>query len=328
MIKVILQTNISKKHNSQIIQGYIMLAEAGKISLDIINIDDMPNALVIANINNKKVIYDTLDSYDNIFHKYLDNCNIYFKRSFDSKNINDIKDSIKDNMKFYPLGLNYAVDIDRNYLINKNINSDILNNRDYFKHTEFEYKENIKYEYDICFLTRLWDPESSEVGIHEKREERNKINNIRVDCLNELKQKYGSNGIFGLSKDEYSFKKNKELVLSNTVTDKKSFLDIVKKSKICVCTTGLHNSIGWRFAEYIAAGKVIITEKLNSELPGDLIENKNYLQFETKEELFNNIERLINDQSLQKSIEENNKKYYRKYLKPDKLVENTLKYVI
>lgn len=38
---------------------------------------------------------------------------------------------------------------------------------------------------------------------------------------------------------------------------------MVKESDICITTTGLHRSIGWKFAEYIAASKAIVTEKLN-----------------------------------------------------------------
>ena len=61
------------------------------------------------------------------------------------------------------------------------------------------------------------------------------------------------------------------------------FLNIVKSSDICIATTGLHKSIGWKFGEYIAASRAIITEPLYYEIPGELKRGSNYLEFRNVE---------------------------------------------
>lgn len=38
---------------------------------------------------------------------------------------------------------------------------------------------------------------------------------------------------------------------------------LMKQSRICIATTGLHDSIGWKFAEYVVAGRTIVIEPLN-----------------------------------------------------------------
>ena len=64
---------------------------------------------------------------------------------------------------------------------------------------------------------------------------------------------------------------------------------MVKESDICITTTGLHRSIGWKFAEYIAASKAIVTEKLNYSPGTELKANTNFLEFDTSEELINQV---------------------------------------
>ena len=90
----------------------------------------------------------------------------------------------------------------------------------------------------------------------------------------------------------------------------------------------MHNSIGWKTAEYVAASKAIVSEPLHFELPGNFEENKNYLSFTNVDELIVKIDSLLADEPMMQAMMNNNHLYYNHFLKPDVLVLNTLNKVV
>jgi hypothetical protein len=93
---------------------------------------------------------------------------------------------------------------------------------------------------------------------------------------------------------------------------------------ICIATTGLYNSIGWKFGEYVAFSKAIVSEKLLYEVPGNFGPGKNYAEFETAEQCVDQAVALVNEKTTREQMMENNYRYYNEYLAPDKLVWRTL----
>jgi hypothetical protein len=87
---------------------------------------------------------------------------------------------------------------------------------------------------------------------------------------------------------------------------------------------GLHQSIGWKFAEYVAASKAIVSETLHYDVPGAFGEGRNYLSFRTPEECVEAVSRLIRDDRLRQMIMRNNWNYYRRHVRPDRLVLGSL----
>ena len=83
-----------------------------------------------------------------------------------------------------------------------------------------------------------------------------------------------------------------------------------------------------KFGEYIAASRAIVTEKLHYEIPGEFKSGINYLEFSSAYELVNSINKLMKDNVFRYKMMQNNHDYYVKYVRPDKLVMNTLKQVI
>ena len=98
----------------------------------------------------------------------------------------------------------------------------------------------------------------------------------------------------------------------------------MKQSDICLATTGLHKSIGWKMGEYVAAGKAIISEHLYCEVPGDFIVGKNYLEFTNAEECIEQLDLLIKEPKRICEMQIENKKYYENYGRPLRMIENTL----
>lgn len=92
-----------------------------------------------------------------------------------------------------------------------------------------------------------------------------------------------------------------------------------------MATTGLHGSIGWKLAEYVAFSKAIVSEQLIYDVPGPFAAGRNYIEFTSPEECLNGALRLIEDMALRKQVMQSNADYYRDYLRPDALVRNALK---
>ena len=101
-------------------------------------------------------------------------------------------------------------------------------------------------------------------------------------------------------------------------------MEFIKKAKVCVTTTELSRSIGWRFGEYVAAGKVIVTEPLSFEVPGNFRKNVHYLTFESSDDLCAGCHECLTNDSLREHMKINNRLYYFQYLKPDILILNTI----
>ena len=100
---------------------------------------------------------------------------------------------------------------------------------------------------------------------------------------------------------------------------------MIKENYICLTSEGLHHSIGWKFAEYVAAGKAIITEPLYYEVPYGFSEGVNYLTYSRLSSCIDKCEHLLSDVGTIHKMEEANRKYYAQHLRPDMLVLDSLK---
>lgn len=337
---------IKSPHLSQIYVGFELLKKYGFIEYSLNNsrFDNKVIKPVLRVTLNQKytVIFDTLDGLNwiegtiddnlNYFRNNL-NADFYFKRSFCKL----IKDYAPHNCKVYPLGLNY--NIDDNIHI-KNINETIKNSiknaiksnslfstvfkvsKNNLNVDSYEYFPGFQDDTKILFLTRLWNPD--EVNSYHLKDEREQINKNRINCILACRKEFKENFIGGIQKDNFSIRYDKELLAPFSLTNKVSFLNAIKNSNICIATTGLHNSIGWKFGEYVAASRAIVTEELNYELPGYFEENKNYLTFRNEKELIYQIKYLMTNKYKLFEIMNNNFLYYNNYLRPDRMVMNAL----
>ena len=81
---------------------------------------------------------------------------------------------------------------------------------------------------------------------------------------------------------------------------------------------------GKKCAEYVAAGKAIVTEPLYYEVPFGFSEKRNYIVYDDVGSLISKCDYLLDNVSEVHSMEENNRKYYAEHLRPDMLVKDTL----
>lgn len=293
------------------------------------------NAKVILN-GKITIIYDTHD-WNWIDENVLSESDFYFKRSYDENYVS----SLGEKNKVFPLGLNYSVSsstkdffkVRRAQFYNskdklKTIAKGLKIPETFGKDGEVEQIKNLEAlpdfaaEPKIIFMTRVWNPENVESKQTELIE---KINATRADCVRILKKNFGDRFFGGLAHDEFAAKNFNDCLLPDQLlSNKKKYFETLKDFPICVATTGLNNSIGWKLAEYVALSKAVITEPLFFRVPGNFAPEKNYLEFSAPETLLDAATRLFENKVLRNEMMMNNYRYYQAFLRPDSLVLNTL----
>jgi hypothetical protein len=317
------------------------------------------NVLIEVNFNNgQRIVYDLSDGYQSFidmkkFDKILDNLDYYFKRSSKDK-INSV---LKNKQKIKTLGFNYPVSCKNNpfdkfiYTGTNYIDHakkyvsflrNVKRNQHLYYYNHFENEPNFNDdEYKILYSVRLWDHEKikfinvqngfPELDINEAKQVFEKwqldcksITQERITQIRALKEHFGDKFVGGVSKSELSLRIANDIIAPNEVVNKLNYMQLIKGNFICVANRGLHNSIGWKFGEYIAASRAIITESLSYDVVGDFEENKNYATFNSTESLIEKAEYLLNNRNVIHDMEKSNQDYYNAFLRPDKLILNTL----
>lgn len=178
----------------------------------------------------------------------------------------------------------------------------------------------------VIFMARAWDPDDVPPGLPAKtKEDLGRINDMRADCIQLLRKELGKQFYGGFSHNSYATRHYKGLLIEDaSMSRKKNYVSLLHQHPICIATTGLQGSIGWKMAEYVAFSKSIVSEKLRYVVPGDFKSGRNYLEFDTPDSCLQQTVRLIEDRSLRQQMMEGNWHYYQTYMVPDKLVLRTI----
>ena len=341
-------------HVSRILTGLRILEDKGLLCVSFVenigNIFNLPQGPIVeVQVDGIKLAFDMGDRWalcDEQGKEYLERVDYYFARDYSTKTDIVTPETFMDNPKVQPFGLYYYVTYPNNPLDKtpkgvknriKKLSKYIIgyNNIYYpssFESGAIEKNKNMK----IIFMTRLWNTNefdsAKKSNISKKRrdyidylcEERNQINQRRIEIMRRLKLEYGSTFIGGMFDDDLSRAICPDLIASNDKTRKKSYMNKLALADIGIGTTGLHRSIGGKIGEYVAASKAIVTEKLEYEVPGQFEEGKNYLSFKTEDECVGALNYLLNNPELVFSMKKANEKYYKEYVNPEIQVMNAL----
>jgi hypothetical protein len=189
----------------------------------------------------------------------------------------------------------------------------------------FEDRPRQGSDQSINYFTRLWDP-ANVIDIY--KEDCNNVNNMRIGCVRALRREFGERYNGGLQANPYTLRVARDLIVDEKLTAKANYLKLTRQAGICITTLGVVGSNGWRIGEFIAGAKAIVCEKLRYPVPGDFLPGKNYLEFTTPEECVAQVKILMDDPALRFHLMQNNSLYYHAYLRPDKLIWNTLHAVL
>ncbi len=323
-------------HISQILCGFHELAVSGKYKVVFEDRSEEAQrtytdmSIVRVLYKGKVIIYDLMDGYigPSMIKDLLENCDFYFKRSF-SESQNEQFGSLKSKM--LPLGFNYHLTYRKNPLNDgavKRFIKLLLKRESFDSFTKESFECEPKYkdkDIKILFLTRLWDPKEC---VHENYiEERKRINAERIALIRALRDRYGDDIVAGLNDSPLSRELAPDLIVDERYTKRKNYLELMKKSDICIASTGLHGSIGWKTAEYVAASKAIVSEPFNYTVTGDFCAGENYLEFSSIDMCLSAVDALASSPDKLYEMKKKNHEYYKRYLSPRELVKRSLEAV-
>ena len=308
-------------------------------------------ALIQAIVEGRRIVYDTNDDRGLFgrgtcdgedFDRELDAVAAYFKRSCDLSQYA----RLRGNAKIKPLGLCYRVS-SRNNTVDRGLRP--FNARQLVRGAaernrlvtsilgvqggrriwleNYEHPPEFEGSPTVLFSTRLWDP--GEVSNAAAQEQRGVINQMRIDCLRAAREAFGPRFVGGLAWDEFARAQAPDCLLpSESESGRSRFLHRVRRAAVCVATTGLHDSIGFKMAEYAAASRAIVSEPLFATLPGSFTAGVNYLEFTSPDAMVRCIELLLEDPDRRAEMMRANRDYYRTWVRPDSLVLQTLRAVL
>ncbi len=331
-IKVIAPSSVN--HASMVITGFLMLRKQGYEVEVVDKTRDETNPfyglpVVQAEYRGKKLFYDMWDGYNNPVdaRRGLEWCDFYFRRSFDAER--NARHFAQGMDKIHPLGLYYRLTCRGNPVREtwwKALMKPLLGRapEKYFTYDKFEGKPMplTGAPPKILFLTQLWeeDPKLPE----DVNQERRLINESRITIIRTLRERYGDAFIGGLRDMEIARTQAPELIVPAKYTERSRYLKLLHTCDICIGTMGLFESIGGKTAEYVAAAKAIVNERLHYTVTGDFREGVNYLSFETAQQCLDAVEALVRDPQKRLAMQQANERYYQAYLRPDVLVKRTL----
>jgi hypothetical protein len=287
------------------------------------------------------LFYDTRDGQD-IDESMLEDVDFYFKRSYSDA----VAMRLAGGEKVLPLGLNYGVyndtidmhhlqrallgnnlkEITKNVLIATGLNQ-VAGMQIAFANRIRHLEQYPDYEAapEVLFIARTWDPHTNKQRSSEKIAEIEQINETRAMCIRLLRKTFGRHFLGGFMHDAYASRHFRDCLLPDRHLSKPpQYIKLLKKYPIGVATTGLHRSIGWKLAEYVAHAKAIVSEQLNFQVVGNFAPEQNYLAFASPDVAVEQVMRLFDDHDLRYRLMLNNYQYYHAFLRPDALVLHSL----
>lgn len=350
-------------HISQVLTGYKLLEKEGVIGLDVVDRHTEfrklgmydHTSIVEVRFDNSTLVYDMADGYQSItdkkrFDSHLDKVTYYFKRSF----LPEFHIGMRNQCKMKPYGLNYHCTCRGNPYDVRDRGSFSLGELRktisyYFGERKWrrliDYRQFVSNEhydqYRVLFLTRLWDssaihknvlrnsfPEMSDLELSQLVDKwRCDLENTtasRIQLLYGLREHFGDVFNGGVENSEVARRKCPDLIVDARKTSKEQFMKLVRSNYVCIASTGLHDSIGWKTAEYVTNGRAFLTEPLRYTVTGDFSAPRNYLEFTTPEECIQLCDKLLNNVNMIHEIENNNATYYARYLAPDQIIRRSL----
>jgi hypothetical protein len=340
-------------HLQQLYTGLLMLHEQGYLRLsqrvrgipiryndDAHHLRDACHAHLDAVLEGSiRLHFDTHDAHE-IAVGELDECDFYFKRSYSRRLVNSLAE--QQRRKVFPLGLNYRVlpNSADMFALRRGIRlagefrakasacAQALGISDLFGHeprlSALESPAHLDAEPRVLFFVAAYDPYEDPNRTEEKVADRISINETRARCIKLLRETLGDKFTGGFAPSPYVLKHYAELAAEPGTTSQARYLATLRTYPICVATTGLHGSTGWKLAEYVAFAKAIIAEKLVYRAAGDFEPDRNYLEFESPEECAAAAVRLVEDDGLRHRLMRNNAVYYQRYVRPDALMRNAI----
>lgn len=170
------------------------------------------------------------------------------------------------------------------------------------------------------FLARTWPAEDGPRGQAVRD-----LNEFRARCIRALRARLGARFLGGFARSAHALEHYPDCLADERISTRRgAYLRLLQSYPVCVATTGLHESIGWKFGEYVALSRAIVSEPLRFELPGPIAPGENYLEFTTPEACVQAVESLLADEGLRTRMMRRNWEYHLEYGAPHAVVARVL----
>jgi hypothetical protein len=175
-------------------------------------------------------------------------------------------------------------------------------------------------------MAKAWDPREVAGDSAAKAAECVAMNELRAECIAQLQARLGARFHGGFQHNEFAARHYPRLLLhDNLLSAKRAYLRLLRDFPICIATGGLHGSIGWKLAEYVAFSKAIVSERLGYQLPGRFEPSSHYLEFSTPAQCVEQALTLMEQPSLRRALMNSNWEYFNGYVRPDAVVARALR---
>lgn len=345
MVRVNLWPLSNVAHLQQVFAGFEALHRAGKIvlayhygaakrfGLNLTGPLDPDAFLVVAEVENGPVVvFDTHDSA-RVCEPLYARCDFYFKRSHSLA-------EHRDYPKMRPLGPNLEIELSRASRFGVERAMRLPQERTRFRalaralrlpgndvvdESRLLVRPHASADPHVLFVTRAWNPLESKSPDLMKTRDRLAISDMRAECIRRLRSVFGPRFTGGLYRDAFAAERYPDaLVDANVPTDRASHLARLPRFDICVSSAGLHRSVGWKFAEYLASGRAVIAEQMAFGAPGGLTEGIHYLGFSTVEECVSSALEIAENHQMRQQMMDAAQTYYREWVSPPAMVEHAL----
>lgn len=164
----------------------------------------------------------------------------------------------------------------------------------------------------IVFQVRAWEP-------HESKDpnDRHRVNDVRATLIRQLRQRFGDRFTGGFTPSVYANDTYPDL-LTNAPIDRPSYLHLIRQNAVVISSTGLHGSIPWKIAEYLAASRAIVSEPFVNKIPCSV---SNVIEFyTTPDECISACDNLLTDAALRNERQKAAHDLWQSQVRPDQLV--------
>jgi glycosyltransferase involved in cell wall biosynthesis len=341
-------------HLDQILAGLIELESQGYVALSVsadAAVDPggghahLLHAQVDDGVRSRSVIFDMRDGAD-IEASAVRHADICFKRAFNASLHAPLRDA---GINIQPCGFNYACvarDAARHVSLKRQLGTvgrqappasrmlrsmapgvaDAVARARIRRLTfdRFEAAPEASCDDKVIYIARLWSL-SSVPGYSQ--EALTELNEVRIALVRSLRLRLGNRFTGGLENDPLARHMAPDCIFRGDV-ERTAYLRLMQRHRIGVASPGLHESVGWKFAEYIAASRCVVAPRLPPGQDTHFIEGIHYITWQDPDACAEACDTLLSEPDRVRAMQIANAGYYANHLRPDQLVLNNLRFAM
>jgi hypothetical protein len=162
----------------------------------------------------------------------------------------------------------------------------------------------------VIFQTRLWRPEDNSAA-----PDVDKVNEERANMVRSLRSAFRERFVGGIVADAYSRTFCPDAVVS-AHTSRRAYIRRTQHALVGVFTRGLHDSLGFRLPEYLAAGVCIVSKAIQDVIPAPLAVDVHYKSYQSINECISQCDYLLTHPDEAQRMRIANTKYYVEWCSP------------